>query len=258
MPEQDVRDFYDAMTDDYHLIFADWAQSIERQSTVLDSLIRHFLPGQNRSIHVLDCACGIGTQAIGLAKRGYRVHATDLSPAEIRRAEQEAQKMGVQLTLGVADMRTLSQQVPQQFDVVLAFDNALPHLLTDDDLAQAAQELFAVTRPGGVFMASIRDYDALLEERPQINSERVIDSADGRRVTLQVWDWDGDHYTITQFILVRHADDWQMRHYTTRYRALRLETLTTALQGAGFGDIQWLMPDSSGFYQPVVVARQPR
>ncbi len=255
MPEHDVTDFYDAMADDYHLIFADWAQSVERQSIALDKLIRDHLPDAPAPIHLLDCACGIGTQAIGLAKQGYRVYATDISANAVERARDEAQKMGLQVTFGVADMRTLTQVIHEQYDGVLAFDNALPHLLTDDDLAQAARELFAVTRPGGVFMASIRDYDSLLTERPQMTSQHVVDSPDGKRVMFQVWDWDDEHYTFTQFFLIHQGDDWQMRHYTSRYRALRRDTLSNALANAGFNAIQWLMPAESGFYQPVVVAR---
>lgn len=256
MPDMDVQNFYDAMADDYHLIFADWNQSVERQGARLDALIRDQWHDQTHPLRVLDCACGIGTQALGLAKRGYTVHATDISAGAVERAQREAQNAGIPLTVGVADMRTLSQQVPGQYDVVIAFDNALPHLLTEADLEQAARELFAVTQPGGLFIASIRDYDALLEERPEITSERVMDSAEGKRVTLQVWDWAGDQYTFTQFILVHQAGDWQMRHYTSRYRALRRDALTATLHAAGFRDVRWLMPEANGFHQPVVTARR--
>ncbi len=140
------------------------------KASCLIFLSSDYLPDHIPPIRVLDCACGIGTQAIGLAKRGYCVHATDISRAEVERAQHEAERLGVHLTFGVADMRTLSQQVQGQYDAVIAFDNALPHLLTDDELAQAARELYATTSPGGVFMASIRDYDALLVERGAPNS----------------------------------------------------------------------------------------
>jgi methylase of polypeptide subunit release factors len=48
---------------------------------------------------VLDCACGLGTQAIGLARRGCTVHATDLSPAAIARAARDAESFGAALVL---------------------------------------------------------------------------------------------------------------------------------------------------------------
>ena len=253
--DESVLTFYDAMAADYHLIFADWAASVEWQGHLLDTLIRARVDGSAYPLTVLDCACGIGTQAIGLAKQGgYRVHATDISSQELARARREARQAQVSVTFAVADMRSLSQTVAGQFDVVIAFDNAIPHLLTDADLQLAARELRAKTRPGGLMLASIRDYDTLLQERPQATSHRVISTPEGKRAVFQVWEWQDEQYRVTQFIVVPHGSEWQMRYYSTRYRALRRETLTCALYQAGFGEVTWLMPEESGFYQPIVVA----
>ena len=83
-----VRAFYDELAESYHLIFADWQGSMRRQATALDRLIQEQLgPGPH---DILDCACGIGTQAIGLALLGHRVQATDISPNAVARAEREA------------------------------------------------------------------------------------------------------------------------------------------------------------------------
>src|SRR5215211_3501045 len=117
----ELRSFYDDLADDYHLVLADWNRSIVWQSEVLDRLIGDELGAERLSI--LDCACGIGTQAIGLARRGHRVHATDLSPRSVERARREASRRGASLTFGVADLRTLATQIEDTFDVVLAFDN---------------------------------------------------------------------------------------------------------------------------------------
>ena len=132
-----VERFYDQLADDYHLIYADWQQSISWHSRVLDQIIHARLGPL--PISVLDCACGIGTQAIGLAARGYDVHATDLSAVAVARAKREARALGVSLTFGVADMRALQTQVEGVFDVVISCDNALPHLLSDEDLLVLSQ-----------------------------------------------------------------------------------------------------------------------
>jgi glycine/sarcosine N-methyltransferase len=58
--------FYDDMATIYHLIFDDWDVAIERQQAVLSSL----LPPPTAAGVVLDCACGIGTQTLGLALAG--------------------------------------------------------------------------------------------------------------------------------------------------------------------------------------------
>jgi glycine/sarcosine N-methyltransferase len=83
-----ILDFYESLADYYHLIFEDWDQSIRRQAKVLDSLISSELPG--RPLDILDCACGIGTQTLGFASLGHHVVGSDLSAAEVRRAEKEA------------------------------------------------------------------------------------------------------------------------------------------------------------------------
>lgn len=250
-----VRDFYDQFAESYHLIFADWRASQERQAATLDRLIRAELgPGPHA---ILDCACGIGTQAIGLARLGHHVHATDLSPAAVARAAQEATAAGVTLSLDVADMRTLAQEVTGTFDVVIACDNALPHLLTDADLRLAAANIATKLRPGGLFLASIRDYDHLAQARPESETPRVLDGPDGRRISFQVWDWafDGETYQVHQFLLRQRGDGWRTDHFETPYRALLRADLDLALRAAGFERTRWHEPDASGYYQPIVTAR---
>ena len=54
-----VREFYDELAENYHLIFADWHGSMRRQAAALDTLIASALGPDPHTI--LDCACGIGT-----------------------------------------------------------------------------------------------------------------------------------------------------------------------------------------------------
>src|SRR5918998_1493903 len=254
-----VREFYDELAENYHLIFADWHGSMRRQAAALDTLIASDLgPGPHA---VLDCACGIGTQAIGLALLGHQVHATDLSPRAVARAEREATARGASLSFGVADLRTLATQVSGEFDVVLACDNALPHLLTDDDLRLAVDNMAAKLRSGGLFLASIRDYDRLVQERPRGEGPRVFDDSRGRRITFQVWDWtdDGSSYRLHQFLVRQDGAAWHTDHFSIIYRALRPPDLVAALRHAGFAlaTIHWHEPEETGFFQPAVTARKP-
>src|SRR5262245_59446756 len=121
--------FYDRLTPYYHLIFPDWDASIARQAEALDGIIRERW-GAGR-LSVLDAACGIGTQAIGMAARGYEVTASDLSAQAIERAGREAAARGLDVAFSVADMRRLHEHHGRRFDLVIACDNAVPHLLSD-------------------------------------------------------------------------------------------------------------------------------
>jgi SAM-dependent methyltransferase len=255
--DDSVVQFYDRLSGDYHLIFEDWPTSIRRQAEVLDRLLREQVGGP--PVSVLDCCCGIGTQAIGLALRGYRVQGTDLSPEAIERATREAAAFGVTIPFAVADVRTLAEQVEGTFDAVLACDNSLPHLLTDDDLRRGIGGMASRLRPGGVFLASTRDYDALVRDRQRATLPRVFEDSTGRRVVFQVWDWnaDGKGYKVNQFILKEADSGWQTAHYASQYRALLREEFSQALHQVGLTDVHWHMPEESGYYQPIVTARRP-
>ncbi|AKQ70553.1 Glycine N-methyltransferase [Myxococcus hansupus] len=252
----DTLGFYEGMAEEYHLLFANWPQVVERQGAMLDALLRRC--GAPPPRRVLDCACGIGTQALGLAGRGYSVHATDLSPAAVARAEREARVMGVQLTTGVADMRALGTQVAGTFPVVVALDNAVTHLLTDADLDAAARAMASKLAPGGLVALSVRDAETLVERQPRFTSERLLEAPEGRRILFQIWDWaaDGRTYTVHQFILRPEGKGWQATEHTGVYRALQRVELEQALTRAGLVDTRWYSPEETGFHQPILTARR--
>src|SRR5690606_28800194 len=119
--------FYDTLASEYHLISVDWEEAIRWQGSTIDALIKRYDSRQDLS--VLDCTCGIGTQAIGLALKEYRVHGTDLSAESIERAKREATRLGAAVAFDIADVRSLGKSIGETFDVVLAFDNAIAHLM---------------------------------------------------------------------------------------------------------------------------------
>lgn len=258
MSDSDILAFYENLAADYENIFADWRASVRRQGRLLNGIICDALGVRPEA--VLDCACGIGTQAIGLALHGYTVHATDISPAPVALARQYAAELGASLGFGVADMRQLDEQVAGSFDVVIACDNAIPHLLTDEDLRAGLQGTRRKLKPGGLLVLTLRDYDALHNSKPRSFEPAVYDGAEGRRVVFQIWQWaaDGKSYSMTLFIMQETDEGWETKTFTTPYRALLRVELESALLTAGFEDIRWLMPDESGYYQPVVTARTPQ
>lgn len=159
---EEVKRFYDRLAGNYHLIFEDWEASMKRQATALGAILEREC-GAPSVIRVLDCACGIGTQTLGLASLGFRVTACDLSASAIERARVEAEKRQLKVQLFVADMTDLAVIPEEDFDAVVCMDNALPHLESDEQLLQAATQIRRKLRAGATFIASIRDYDNLVK-----------------------------------------------------------------------------------------------
>jgi len=245
--------FYDSLASQYDKLFLDWQSATGEQAVILDRLFRE--QGFDNTARILDCACGIGTQAIGLAALGYCVTASDISDAELAQAAERAARNHVTIRFEHADFRALSEVFAERFDIVIAMDNALPHMLSADALESAARSMTDRIAPGGLFVASIRDYDAILGEKPPYSPPYIHKTDKGQRVSFQTWDWDGDHYKLTQYII----DDegvLQTGKFQCEYRAVRREELTRLLRSAGCSEVVWKFPEETGFYQPIVIAKK--
>ena len=73
--------FYDSIASQYDKFYLDWQATTREEALFLDGIFREY--GFDRNARILDCACGIGTQAIGLAVLGYPVTGSDISAGEM-------------------------------------------------------------------------------------------------------------------------------------------------------------------------------
>ena len=248
-----TQSFYDNLASQYDKLFLDWHATTQEQAVILDRLFVD--NGFDKSSHILDCACGIGTQAIGLAAIGYNVTASDISDGELAEAKERAVKNNVSVHFEHADFCALSDTFSEQFDIVIAMDNALPHMLTSNDLASAIKSITNRIKDGGMFVASIRDYDALLMDKPPYSPPYIHKTDKGQRVSFQTWVWDGEHYKLTQYI-IDDEETLQISKFDCEYRATRRQELTTLLLANGCSDVVWKFPEETGFYQPIVIAKK--
>jgi SAM-dependent methyltransferase len=187
-------DFYDQLAPLYHLIYQDWNASIVLQGDQLSKIIQTEWPG---SVRALDVSCGIGTQAIALATKGYLVTGSDLSAAAVERAQSEASSRQLEISFSVSDMREAFNHHGNGFDVVISADNSVPHLLTDDEILLAFRQMHACLRPGGGCVITVRDYE--VEERSRNIVKPIgVRLCNGKRYLLfQVWDFEADFYDLT-------------------------------------------------------------
>jgi glycine/sarcosine N-methyltransferase len=251
-----IAEFYEPFAEVYHLIFDDWNASIARQAKAIDRLLRNELG--KAQLRILDCACGIGTQAIGLSQVGHLITASDVCGKTIERARVEAQQRALAITFHVSDRTTLAEIREGDFDAVIALDNALPHL-EKNQLRAAVLAVQEKLRNGGVLLASIRDYDRLIVERPSMQAPAFYGGEFDRRIVHQVWDWSAeDRYRVHMYITEKQGAAWRTYHFAGEYRAVLRTEITEMLSQTGFDKIRWLTPEETGFYQPMVMARRHR
>ena len=245
--------FYDSLASKYDKLFSDWTATTHEQAMLLDRIFCNY--GFDHSSSVLDCACGIGTQSIGLAALGYAMTASDISDAELSEAEKRAEDNKVSIRFEHADFCALSDTFPETFDIIICMDNALPHMLSHDALASAIASITGRMKKDGIFVASIRDYDALLMEKPPYSPPYIHKTANGQRVSFQTWTWEGDHYKLIQYI-IDDGEILQASKFECEYRATRRDEITDLLLANGCSEVNWLFPEETGFYQPIVVAKK--
>lgn len=245
--------FYNNLATQYDKLFLDWQETTREQAEILDKIFKN--NGFDKNASILDCACGIGTQAIGIAALGYNVTASDFSEGALAEAEKRAKDNDVKICFKQADFCALSDTFTEKFDIVIAMDNALPHMLTSSNLKNAIKSITEQINPNGIFVASIRDYDSLLMEKPPYSPPYIHKTDKGQRVSFQTWVWNGDNYKLTQYI-VDDEENLQVSKFECEYRATKREEITNLLMACGCSNVEWKFPDETGFYQPIVVARK--
>jgi SAM-dependent methyltransferase len=242
-------DFYDELAPLYHLVYQDWAASVGRQGQQLDSLIKTEWPGSRK---VLDLSCGIGTQAIGLARQGYLPVGSDISEKSVQRARQESIQHGTVIPFSVCDMRNAGEHHGTGFDVVISCDNSVPHLLTDDDLLVAFKEMLACLSTGGGCIITVRDYDQEKRGRNIVKPYGVRIENGKRYLIFQVWDFDGDHYDLAFYFIEEDLSTWTTRTHVmrSRYYAVSIAKLLELMRHAGFRNVRRV---DNAFHQPVLI-----
>jgi SAM-dependent methyltransferase len=243
--------FYDEMASVYHLIYPDWNESIARQAGQLTSIIRERWGDGPKTI--LDVSCGIGTQALGLAQRGFVVTGSDLSAGAISRAKSEAQRRALPIDFSVCDMRAVHAHHRRQFDVVISCDNSITHLLNDADLLLALRQLYECTRPGGGCLLTVRDYDREERGTGLIKPYGIREEGGKRYVVFQVWDFvDERVYDLAMYFVVDDQASGQLVTHAlrTKYHAVGTDHLLALMRQAGFTRAERL---DGCFYQPVLV-----
>lgn len=108
-----------------------------------------------RTSAACDLACGTGTTAVELARRGIRMYAVDVSPDMCRLARQKARKEDIPVEVLHADMRSF--RLPGSVDLVTCEFDSLNHVPRKSDLARVARAVARALRPGGYFFFDLNN-----------------------------------------------------------------------------------------------------
>lgn len=140
---------------DYYSSFDEWGR-LDREPLEFQinlQYIRKYLPPSGR---ILDNGAGPGKYAMELAKLGYEITLSDITPRLVEMAEQKASELGVRKHFNgfhVLNATQLEAIPNEMYDASLML-GPLYHLQQEEERVSAVKELYRVTkRNGNVFVA---------------------------------------------------------------------------------------------------------
>jgi ubiquinone/menaquinone biosynthesis C-methylase UbiE len=142
---QTIAEAFSLTAEKYDSFALDHPHLIRMRNKVYDHVVRMIPAGA----HILELNAGTGTDAVQLAKRGYRVHATDIAPGMLGRLRAKVRDLDLADRITVEERSFLSlNDVPgAPFDAIfsdLGGLNCIP------DLSPVIAQLPGILRPGGI------------------------------------------------------------------------------------------------------------
>jgi glycine/sarcosine N-methyltransferase len=182
-----MADYYETFAADYDWLFDDdtLANGAAINHPAAARLLERISPGSS----VLDAACGTGHNAAALARRGYRVRATDGSDAMVAMAAARFGREHLEIPVERCLWADLPAVVGERFDVVLCIGNSLVHTGRRDAMIEALAGLREMARPGGHVVVDSRNWEKIHAERQIVRvADRARIRAGRRCVSLYAWE----------------------------------------------------------------------
>lgn len=180
----------------------------------------------------VDLACGTGSVAVLLAKRGLAVAAVDMSEAMLCEASLKAQEQGVSPLFICQPLQKL--RLPRGVDLAVCALDSLDYITDPEDCREAIRRVYKVLNPGGCFIFDVNTPEKLRAMDGQV----FLDEDDD---VYCVWRGEFDEKTnICSYgmdLFQRQGQLWLRSFEEHREYAYSGEQLVEYLKDAGFTNI---------------------
>ena len=150
--------------------------------------------------HVLDCSCGTGQLAVGLAGLGMKVVAADASETMVRRTAELSEEFGASVRTVRADWQELPDHVDDDtFDMVFCVGNSLHHAVGRKGRVAALESMARALRRGGHVVLTSRNWELVRARGSRLDiGDRLVRRNGRDAVVVYRWDiaprWEDEHH----------------------------------------------------------------
>jgi len=226
---------YGSLASVYEWLVADAKASPAGSAQAFEMVTAGVAPGAQ----ILDCSCGIGLLAVGLAKAGFRVTACDASPAMVERTQTLARAHGVEVSTRVCRWDQLpDQEWEDRFDAVFCVGNSLAHAVGRSGRRAAMDGMASVLRTGGVLALTSRNWEQIRSAGSRMDVwDRLVERADRKAVVVYSWQvppsWETEHRLQISVAALQDGDRLQVTTELLSIWPFRHEELQADIAAAG-------------------------
>jgi len=187
---------YDALAEVYEWLISDAKLAPAEFAASFDDVLG-LLPSNAR---VLDCSCGTGQLAVGLAGRGLQVAATDASEAMVRRTAELAEEFRASVRTLRADWQELPDHFDDAtFDMVFCVGNSLHHAVGARGRVAALESMSRLLRRGGRLVLTSRTWELVRARGSRLDvGDRLVRRNGRDAVVIYRWEiapqWAEEHH----------------------------------------------------------------
>ena len=204
----------------------------ERMAELLPSLLERY---GLRPETILDLACGEGTFAVRMAKKGFKVTGVDLSSHLLQLARERAKKENVNVEFLLQDMRSLPFE--ERYDLVTCWYDSLNYLLEMEDLERAFAGVYRGLKRGGLFifdMNTIYGLAVIWQRHPCYVQQ---DTPGLFEIHRPSYDFEKNIAALRITGFVKEGDSWTRIDEEHRERGYSLEEIRHCLKEVGLKEL---------------------
>jgi len=204
----------------------------ERMAELLPTVLARF-DAQPQTI--LDIACGEGTFAVAMAKKGLQVTGVDQSPQMLQFARERAERENVKVEFLHQDMRSLAFE--RRFDLVTCWFDSLNYLLELEDLQRTLAGVHRALKKAGLSIFDMNTIYGLTVDWQRHYCYVQQDTSELFEIHSPSYDLEKNIATMRITGFVKEGDGWTRMDEVHKERGYTLEDIRQCLKEVGLQEL---------------------
>jgi len=216
----------------YYDLLVDWKVRLEREEPFFRSLFGE------KSVKILDAACGTGRHAALFASMGHNVTGSDVSPEVLKVAKKNAGDLKISFYReDLTDLNTGFKG--DSFDFVTAIGNTLAIINEREKIENVFRKVNYLLRPGGTFIFQIVNFTSQTVINDRFTPFRSVIDNKKEYIFQRFFDICDDKVVLNLLVFIKENDKWIRNIESTQLMPWSINDLKSVSERSGFSSVKF-------------------